>query len=68
MAALIFFLLSLGCSIFKFQSRLEAENAVVRQQLIVLQRKDGRVQFTNSSSDEASVRGLHQGQQSIRTA
>src|SRR6266404_4752182 len=49
MAALIFFLLSLGASIFKSKSRLEAENAALRQQLIVLQRKiRGRVQFTNS--------------------
>src|SRR5215470_3955007 len=49
MAALIFFLLSLGGSIFKSKSRLEAENAALRQQLIVLQRKiRGRVQFTNS--------------------
>jgi hypothetical protein len=49
MAALVFFLLSLGGSIFKSKSRLEAENAALRQQLIVLQRKiRGRVQFTNS--------------------
>src|SRR5947208_9627316 len=49
MAALIFFLLSLGGSIFKSKGRLEAENAALRQQLIVLQRKvRGRVQFTNS--------------------
>jgi transposase InsO family protein len=49
MATLIFFLLSLGGSIFKCKSRLEAENAALRQQLIVLQRKiRGRVQFTNS--------------------
>src|SRR5436189_1619758 len=49
MAALIFLLLSLGGSIFKSKSRLEAENAALRQQLIVLQRKvRGRVQFSNS--------------------
>jgi hypothetical protein len=49
MIALIFFLLNLGASIFKPKSRLEAENAALRQQLIVLQRKlRGRVQFTNS--------------------
>jgi hypothetical protein len=49
MATLIFFLLSLGGSIFKSKSRLEAENAALRQQLIVLQRKiRGQVQFTNS--------------------
>src|SRR6266705_1731563 len=49
MVALIFFLLNLGASIFRPKSRLEAENAALRQQLIVLQRKvRGRVQFTNS--------------------
>src|SRR6266542_2739849 len=49
MATLIFFLLSLGGSIFKCRSRLEAENAALRHQLIVLQRKvRGRVEFTNS--------------------
>jgi len=49
MAALIFLLLNLGVSLFKSKRRLEAENAALRQQLIVLQRKvRGRVQFTNS--------------------
>ena len=49
MVAVIFFLLNLGASIFKPKCRLEAENAALRQQLIVLQRKvRGRVQFTNS--------------------
>jgi hypothetical protein len=49
MVALIFFLLSLGASLFKPKSWLEAENAALRQQLIVLQRQvRGRVQFTNS--------------------
>ncbi len=49
MAALIFFLLNLGASFFKPKSWLEAENAALRQQLIVLQRQvRGRVQFTNS--------------------
>ena len=48
MAALIFFLLNLGASSFKPKRRLEAENAALRQQLVVLQRKvRGRVQFTN---------------------
>jgi hypothetical protein len=48
MAALIFLLLSLAASFFKSKSRLEAENAALRQQLIVLQRKvRGRVQFAN---------------------
>jgi hypothetical protein len=40
--------LNLVVSLFKPQSRLAAENAALRQQLIVLQRKvPGRVQFTN---------------------
>jgi hypothetical protein len=39
MAALIFLLLNLGASLFKSKSRLEAENAALRHQLIVLQRK-----------------------------
>jgi hypothetical protein len=42
--------LSLAASLFKPRSRLEAENAALRHQLIVLQRKvRGRVEFTNSN-------------------
>jgi hypothetical protein len=49
MVALIFLCLNLGTSLFKSKSRLEAENAARRRQLIILQRKlRGRVQFTNS--------------------
>jgi hypothetical protein len=49
MAALIVLLLNLVASLFKPKSQLEAENAALRQQVIVLQRKvRGRVQFTNS--------------------
>ena len=49
MVALISFLLNLVASLFKSKSRLEAENAALRHQLIVLQRKvRGRVPFTNS--------------------
>jgi transposase InsO family protein len=49
MVALIFLLLNLAASIFKPKSRLEAENAALRHQLTVLQRKmRGRVQFNNS--------------------
>jgi hypothetical protein len=48
MAALILLLLNLVASLFKSKSRLEAENAALRQQLTVLQRKvRGRVRFTN---------------------
>jgi hypothetical protein len=36
MAALIFLLLNLGASFFKPKIRLEAENAALRQQLIVV--------------------------------
>src|SRR5688572_22013666 len=49
MVALLWFLLTLLASPFKSSSRLEAENARLRHQLIVLQRKvRGRVHFTNS--------------------
>jgi transposase InsO family protein len=49
MVALVFLFLNLVASLFKSRSRLEAENAALRQQLIVLQRKvRGRVEFTNS--------------------
>src|SRR5215475_7879707 len=48
MVALIFFVLSLVASPFKPKSRLEAENAALRHQVMVPQRKvRGRVQFTN---------------------
>ena len=49
MVALLFFLLKLLLSPFRPISRLEAENAALRRQLIVLQRQvRGRIQFTNS--------------------
>ena len=49
MLALVCFLLTLLASLFKSRSRLEAENAALRQQLTVLQRKvRGRAQLTNS--------------------
>jgi hypothetical protein len=49
MFALLRFFLALFSSLFKSKSRLEAENAALRRQLIVLQRKArGRVHFTNS--------------------
>jgi hypothetical protein len=48
MVALICFFLSLLALPFKPTSRLEAENAALRHQLIVLQRKvRGRVELTN---------------------
>jgi hypothetical protein len=49
MFALLRFFLALFSSLFKSKSRLEAENAALRRQLLVLQRKvRGRVGFTNS--------------------
>src|SRR2546430_6450618 len=49
MVALFCFFLALLASPFKSSSRLEAENAALRYQLMVLQRKlHGRVHFTNS--------------------
>ena len=49
MFALICFVLAVLASPFKSKSRLEAENAVLRHQLIVLRRKvHGRVGLTNN--------------------
>ncbi len=49
MFALLGFFLALFLLPFKSKSRLEAKNAALRRQLIVLQRKvRGRVHFTNS--------------------
>ena len=49
MIALIWFVLAILASPFKSKSRLEAENAVLRHQLIVLRRKvRGRAHLTNN--------------------
>jgi hypothetical protein len=49
MIAFICFVLAVLTSPFKSKSRLEAENAVLRHQLIVLRRKvRGRAQLTNN--------------------
>ena len=49
MFALLRFVLAVLASPFKSKSRLEAENAALRHQLIVLRRKmQGRVRLTNS--------------------
>src|SRR5216683_2361393 len=49
MVVVLCFFLALLTSPFKSKSRLEAENAALRHQLIVLQRKvRGRVHLTNS--------------------
>ena len=48
MIAPLCFFLALLASLFKSKGRLEAENAALRHQLIVLQRRvRGRVQLTN---------------------
>ncbi len=49
MAALLCFVLAALASPFKSKSRLEAENATLRHQLIVLRRKmQARVRLTNN--------------------
>jgi hypothetical protein len=49
MVALFCLFLALFASPFKSKSRLEAENAALRHQLVILRRKvRGLVQFTNS--------------------
>jgi hypothetical protein len=49
MFALLFFVLAILASPFKSKSRLEAENAALRHQLIVLRRNvNGRVRLTNN--------------------
>jgi transposase InsO family protein len=48
MIALIRFVLAISASPFKSKSRLEAENAALRRQLLVLQRKVGRAKLTNT--------------------
>ena len=49
MFALSFFVLAILASPFKSKSRLEAENAALRHQLIVLRRNvNGRVRLTNN--------------------
>ena len=49
MIALLCFVLAVLAAPFKSKSRLEAENAALRHQLIVLRRKvHGRVPLTNS--------------------
>ena len=49
MFALLCFVLAVLAAPFKSKSRLEAENAALRQQLMVLRRKvQGRVRLTNN--------------------
>src|SRR5216683_2291496 len=63
MIALISFVLAVLASSFKSKSRLEAENAVLRHQLIVLRRKvRGRAQPTKTTAGSSSrcIDGFHQ--------
>ena len=49
MIRLLFFVLAVLASPFKSKLRLEAENAVLRHQLIILRRRlEGRVRLTNN--------------------
>ncbi|MGC2223418.1 MAG: hypothetical protein WA624_14200 [Methylocella sp.] len=52
MIALIYFVLAILASPFKSKSRLEAENAALRHQLLVLHRKVGRAKLTNIQEGE----------------
>ncbi len=48
MVALIYLAVRLVVALFKSKSRLEAENAALKQQLVVLRRKvPGRIQLTS---------------------
>ena len=48
MIALIYFIWSISTALFKSKNRLELENAALRHQVVVLQRKvRGRIGFTN---------------------
>ena len=60
MVGLLSFLLRLLLSPFRPISQLEAEDAALRRQLMVLQcQVRGRVQFTNSDRTETSMRPIH---------
>jgi hypothetical protein len=56
MMALARFFLTVLASLFKSKSRLEAENAALRHQLIVLRRKvQGRVRLANNDRTRKEV-------------
>ncbi len=75
MVALLCFVLALLASPFKSKSRLEAENATLRHQLIVLRRKvQGRVRLTNNDrwgivtlSKIGPVRTINQQAKSLKS-
>jgi hypothetical protein len=55
MIGLLYFILAVLALPFKSKIQLEAENAALRHQLVVLRRKlRGRVQLANSSSSSLS--------------
>src|SRR3977135_3287540 len=70
MIALIRFVLALLASPFKSKSRLEAENAMLRHQLIVLQRR-GAVAFTSrmgiAFSWSSDLDGFHRSSKPARS-
>ena len=72
MIALFCLFLALFASPFKSKSRLEAENAALRHQLIILRRKvRGRVRLTNSDrlffcSSSSRIDGFHQSSRPSR--
>jgi len=74
MVALISFLLNVVASLFKSKSRLEAENAALRHQLIVLQRKvRGRIHFTNmdvllAAGNDPALREVSPGTRQVVSA
>jgi hypothetical protein len=67
MIALLCFFLTLFASPFKSKGQLEAENAALRHQLIVLRRKvRGRIQFTDG--DRLFLSQLYRWFPSVLTA
>src|SRR3981189_1916818 len=70
MIALLFLFLTLFASPFKSRSRLEAENAALRHQLVVLQRRvRGRVRLTNGDCSWSSCTdGFHRSSRPSRSS
>jgi hypothetical protein len=62
MIALIYFILSVSTALFKSKSRLEVENAALRHQVVVLQRKvRSRIEFSNHDRlfSSCCIDGVH---------
>src|SRR3974377_1870757 len=69
MIALLWVVLAILASPFKSKSRLEAENATLRRQLIVLRRKHGRVRLTNNDRlFFGSIVGSHRSVRFLRSS